>query len=208
MSLTIIPRTLFWVFSLLIAMASVRFFVLPPEVANEALAYHALARPIAFYTHVGLASVALGLTPFQFWRGLRMRRPAMHRWMGRGYVISVVLSGVGGLVLAISTEAGNIAAWGFGTLAVVWVVVTVRSVLLAMKGQIDDHRRWMIRSAALTLAGVTLRIYLPIVFIAGLPFDEYYAAIAWGCWVPNLLVAEIWLRRHRATGIAPPGDET
>jgi len=58
----------------------------------------------------------------------------------------------------------------------------------------DAHRRWMIRSFSLTLAAVTLRIYLPIAAAAGLPFHDVYRAVAWFRWVPNLLVAEglIW----------------
>ena len=45
---------------------------------------------------------------------------------------------------------------------------------------------------ALTLAAVTLRVYLPASMALGLDFDRAYAAIAWLCWVPNLLAAQ-WL---------------
>ena len=48
----------------------------------------------------------------------------------------------------------------------------------------------MIRSCSLTLAAVTLRIYLPLSQLAGIPFAEAYQAVAWACWVPNLVVAE------------------
>ena len=50
----------------------------------------------------------------------------------------------------------------------------------------------MIRNFALSFAAVTLRLYLPPVFIFQLPFESSYAVIAWICWVPNLLVAQ-WL---------------
>jgi hypothetical protein len=39
---------------------------------------------------------------------------------------------------------------------------------------------------------VTLRLYLPLSGAIGIPFDDAYPAIAWLCWVPNLVVAE-WL---------------
>ena len=61
------------------------------------------------------------------------------------------------------------------------------------------HERWMIRSFALTLAAVTLRIYLPIAIIQNhgeFPVDAY-RLIAWAAWVPNLIIAEIWLATRR-----------
>jgi hypothetical protein len=56
----------------------------------------------------------------------------------------------------------------------------------------------MIRNFSLTFAAVTLRLYLPASLAAGLPFDTVYPAIAWLCWVPNLVVAEFLLRERRA----------
>jgi hypothetical protein len=40
------------------------------------------------------------------------------------------------------------------------------------------------------LAAVTLRLYLPLAALGGIPFEEAYPAIAWLCWVPNLVAAE------------------
>jgi hypothetical protein len=67
---------------------------------------------------------------------------------------------------------------------------------LALARRFDEHRRWMFRSFALTFAAVTLRIYLPLVQIAGLDFLPAYRAIAWLCWVPNLVVIEHDLMRR------------
>jgi Predicted membrane protein (DUF2306) len=53
----------------------------------------------------------------------------------------------------------------------------------------------MIRSYALCLAAVTLRIYLPPSLMAGIPFEAVYPAIAWFCWVSNLVVAEWFVLR-------------
>ena len=48
----------------------------------------------------------------------------------------------------------------------------------------------MIRNFALTFAAVTLRIWVPISFVSGIPFGVAYPLIAWLCWVPNLWIAE------------------
>lgn len=51
----------------------------------------------------------------------------------------------------------------------------------------------MIRSYALTLAAVTLRLQLPASAMLDIPFETAYPAIAFLCWVPNLILAEIWI---------------
>jgi hypothetical protein len=57
----------------------------------------------------------------------------------------------------------------------------------------------MIRSFALTLAAVALRVYLPSALAAGIEFETAYPIIAWLCWVPNLLVVEFLIGRSLAS---------
>ena len=84
---------------------------------------------------------------------------------------------------------------GFGTLAVLWIVTTSLAWRRAVHGRFVEHRAWMIRSFALTFAAVTLRLYLPLTFVFHLRFDDAYRAISFLCWVPNLLLAELYLRK-------------
>jgi Predicted membrane protein (DUF2306) len=53
---------------------------------------------------------------------------------------------------------------------------------------------WCIRSFALTAAAITLRMYLPLIFVFHWPFSTAYPAIAWLCWIPNALAFEVYLR--------------
>ncbi len=155
--------------------------------------------------HVAGAATALLLGPFQFLRGLRARRPRAHRWVGRTYVMGCLIGGVGGFVMAFGSTAGPIATAGFGGLAVLWIVTNVQGWRTAMARRFDAHRAWMIRSFALTFAAVTLRLYLPPVFIFHLPFVESYRAISFLAWVPNLILAELYIRGAfaRRRGAAP-----
>ncbi|MCP8885297.1 DUF2306 domain-containing protein [Devosia sp. XJ19-1] len=195
-------NALLWILCLGVALASWRFMVGGVEATMGFVAYHAQMRPIAFFAHVVLAPVALALVPFQLWQGLRQRRPVIHRAIGRTYGIAILISGAGGLWLAITTEAGLVAALGFGLLAMSWLGTTMWGISLAMRGDRAAHRRWMIRSIALTLAAVTLRIYIPLSMALDIPFPTAYPAIAWLCWVPNLVVAEIILRWPKARRLA------
>ncbi|MBS0331794.1 MAG: DUF2306 domain-containing protein, partial [Proteobacteria bacterium] len=54
--------------------------------------------------------------------------------------------------------------------------------------------QWMVRSFAVIFGAVLLRVYLPAAEAAGLPFMSAYRAISWLAWVPNLVVAELYLR--------------
>jgi hypothetical protein len=148
--------------------------------------------------HASCAGAALLLGPTQFFTGIRLRWPAIHRWIGRSYVVLCLLGGMSGAMLAWNTTAGEVARWGFGLLAVTWLCVTSLGYLAARRRDFVSHRRWMIRSFALTFAAVTLRVYMPLSMVAGLSFAVAYPAIAWLAWVPNLAVAEAWIRTRRA----------
>jgi hypothetical protein len=188
---------LYWFLSFSMALVAWRFLVLGVEASMAYVAYHAAERPLGFYAHVGFGPVALALAPFQFWAGLRARRPGLHRWPGRAYGLSILVAGMGGLAMALGTEAGAVASTGFAALAVLWLATTARGVQLAMSGRIAEHRRWMIRSAALTFAAVTLRLELPLLVAGGLSFKQAYGLVAWACWVPNLTIAEWMIGRRR-----------
>ena len=142
--------------------------------------------------HVAGAATALLVGPLQFIPALR--RLGWHRWIGRSYVLGCLLGGVGGFVMALGSTAGPIATAGFGSLALVWIATAAQAWRLARARNFAAHRAWMIRSFALTFAAVTLRLYIPLLVLSGLPFLDGYRAIAFLCWVPNLVLAELYLR--------------
>jgi len=150
--------------------------------------------------HVGFAATALLVGVLQFGGRLRRRWPDLHRRVGRVYAPACLIGAVSGFVLALGSSAGPIASVGFGGLALVWFHSTALGWQRARTKQFASHGRWMIRSWALTLAAVTLRIYMPLFEMAGLPDLPSYRAISFLCWVPNLLVAELLIRRQATTG--------
>jgi len=77
---------------------------------------------------------------------------------------------------------------GILALGAVWMVTTTLAIRFILRGDAIQHRRWMIRSYALTAAAITLRIYLPLIFVFHWPFAIGYPAIAWLCWIPNRFV--------------------
>jgi uncharacterized membrane protein len=152
--------------------------------------------PLAAGGHVLGGGVALVLGPWQFLRRLRARIPAIHRWLGRGYLVACLIGSVAGGFLAFHSMGGIPTHFGFGLLAIAWFGVNLTAYRAIRTGDRVRHSRWMVRSFALTLAAVTLRIYLPASAVLGMPFDTAYRWIAWLAWVPNLLFAEWLLRRN------------
>lgn len=159
--------------------------------------------------HAVTAALALLLGPPQLLPGLRRRFPAAHRLTGRAYAVAVLVAGLTALPVATNAAGGMMSALGFTALGVAWLWTTGMGVARAVQGRIAEHRRWMIRSYALTAAAITLRVLLPASGAAGGPFDIAYPAIAWLCWVPNAIAAEAWLRAEaRAAGDAARGWTT
>ena len=184
-------------FALLVAAYAVVAYAVWPlgtMVAPEMAAAHR-AHPVLVYGHVFAAALALALGPFQFSTRLRNARPQLHRWIGRTYLgLGVLLGGVFGLLLSRYAFGGPVAQIGFALLAIAWLYTGLRGWLAIRGRDVATHRQWMLRNQALTLAAVTLRLYLPVALVARWPFEPAYMAIAWLCWVPNLLIAEWWLR--------------
>jgi Predicted membrane protein (DUF2306) len=149
-------------------------------------------------THISASALALLTGPFQFLRPLRRRFPVAHHWIGRVYIAACLVGGVAGGAIALFSTSGLVAGFGFFALAVSWLTCTVAALLAVRRRDFLAHQRWMIRSFALTLAAVTLRIYIPLgMGIAHLGFPEIYPFVAWLCWMPNLLIAQLFVRRAR-----------
>jgi hypothetical protein len=64
-------------------------------------------------------------------------------------------------------------------MAVLWFLSGMQAYLTVRPGNIVSHRRWMIRNFALTLAAVTLGMYLPLMlFLLHWSFRTSYITVA------------------------------
>ena len=151
----------------------------------------------AFYTHIILGGIALLIGWLQFSTKIRLRNLSMHRTIGKVYVVTVLISSLAGLGLAIFATGGIIPSAGFACLGAVWFTTTLLAYLKIRNMQVEQHRRLMIYSYAACFAAVTLRIWLPLLILIFGDFIVAYSIVAWLCWVPNLLVANLIVRKLR-----------
>ncbi|MBL0938918.1 MAG: DUF2306 domain-containing protein [Gemmatimonadaceae bacterium] len=160
--------------------------------------------PTAIVFHALGASFAPLIGLLQWSTRLRKRWPAVHRWLGRFYVmICVLIGGMAGLWLSFFAYGGPLVRIGLNIVGVLWLFTTWKAYAAIRAGRVSEHRRWMMRSVALALGGVTLRAYLPILVISSVPFLTAYRIVAWASWVPNLLIAEYLLYRERQGRLRP-----
>jgi uncharacterized membrane protein len=188
----------------------------PLAASGGALAHAYAGQPaavrVAFLAHVLFGGLALLLGPWQFARLLRTRRPRVHRVLGWCAATCILAASAAALVLAPVNTAGMVGFFGFGGLAVLWAYSTVRAVRAARRRAYAEHQAWMIRSFALTYAAVTLRLWLLLLILVQVPFlsgadagdvaqANAYAAVPFLAWLPNLVVAELMVRRRGLPGL-------
>ena len=151
---------------------------------------------IAFFTHIYFGGISLLVGWSQFSKRIRGKRLKLHRLLGKIYVVSVLISAIAGFYVALFANGGIVSQLGFSFLAIGWFYTTLKAYTTIKKKDVESHRKWMIRSYAFTLAAVTLRLWLPTLpAILSIPFEEAYVIISWLCWVPNIIIAEIYIRK-------------
>lgn len=150
----------------------------------------------AFYIHVVTSCVCLFAGFTQFSGSLLKKQPTLHRTIGWTYIVTVLLlSGPSGLVMSLFANGGVLSQAAFTSLSLLWIYFTLKAFLYAKAGNFPEHRKFMIRSYALTLSAVTLRAWKFAIALTLRPHPmDVYMIVAWLGWVPNLLVAEWYLR--------------
>ena len=199
-------RGTWWVITLLaipIALYGFSFLLFRDRMFPPQLAESFRARPWGIYSHAFGGGIALIFGAFQFHRGILTRRRAAHRLMGKIYVGAATLVGVSGLYMSWYAFGGPITQVGFAGLAIAVLYTTTTAFTTIRRGDVANHRRWMIRSYALIFAAVTLRIELPLLSMYFKAFTPAYQMVAWLSWVPNLLVAETLLAAERRAHLDP-----
>lgn len=189
-----------WLIALLaflMAMYSLGYLVLGEAMYPEALADSFRARPWGIYTHAFFALFALVIGPFQFLRSLLTRRRAVHKTLGKLYVITALLTGISGLYMAVYSFGGDTSRLGFAGMAVATLITVTAAYVKIRAHDIVAHRRWMLRSYAVLFSAVTFRLWLGILAaLSGGALILAYSWASWLSWVLNLAWAEWYLHRH------------
>lgn len=148
----------------------------------------------AYYAHVLVSGIILLLGIFQINKNWRKRWPKLHRLFGRMYVGGILcFAAPGGLIMSFFILRGPWVLSSFLVQCSLWFLFTYKAYQFIRNGDVKQHQKWILRSYSLTLAAITLRLY---VFISSWSLDltqpAAYAIIAWLSWTVNLLVCEMY----------------
>lgn len=154
---------------------------------------------VFFFVHLFFGAVAtLSGWPLFFSRFIAFRS-TLHRRLGQLYVYSILLfTGPTGFYLAFFAEGGAWATFGFLAMCIAWMLPTYRAVYHAVNGNFKQHYRWMIRSYAMTLSGVTLRLFMPIGAKIDILSETTVFIISSWVFVLNLLLAEMLIQLNKS----------
>lgn len=143
----------------------------------------------------GLAGAcALFLAPLQFAEGLRQRYTVVHRTIGTVYVIGCLVLAPIGLYIQYMDEAQG-AARSFTietTIQSSTLMITAAiGLYFALTRQFTYHRQWMIRSYAVALTFIEIRVILGV-FGLDQPLDWHILeTVVWSCVASSVLVGDI-----------------
>lgn len=153
----------------------------------------------AFYVHVFTAVIALFAGFTQFTPHLLREHRKLHRLMGKIYVWNILaINFPAGMIMAIYANGQLPGKLAFILLDSLWFFFTCKALICARARNFVCHKNNMIRSYALTLSAITLRLWK---LILSNSFDidqtQLYIIDAWLGFVPNLIIAEWIIRRGR-----------
>lgn len=204
------PRLLRWA-SVLVVIVTMLYFValdaLPYLFVFESTVYRAYW-PVRFwmFAHVGVGTAALLIGAVQICLGLTGRTYILHRWLGRGYVVLVIASGIS---VAGLLSHGSLIGESFGVMLATIAGISSAYVLLgavaAYRRDIHAHRAWMIRSYMSMMIFALFRLVIKLPVLEDMPLPERFATLLAVAYFTLLAATEVALqaRGSRTRAVAP-----
>ncbi|MBO9717439.1 MAG: DUF2306 domain-containing protein [Pseudoxanthomonas sp.] len=163
--------------------------------------------------HFVMGTILVLAWPILFSSTIRARHRTVHRWTGRVYVTAAFLAGVGGLSFILTHGAyAPPASVAFAIWGSVMMFSAVMAYAHARARRFDLHRAWAIRLFAMVLGSwvfdLEIRAWNDLTGGLGVGKDNTFGpfdyAILYVFFVPNLLVAEFFIRNlHRRLTLPP-----
>lgn len=161
---------------------------------------------LAMSAHLATGAIILLLGPVQLIGGVRRRWPAIHRWIGRIYVFTAAVAGLGGLgfILIEGTIGGAPMDAGFALYGGLMVLAAVETWRGARSRRFESHRIWAVRLFALAIGSWLYRMDYGFWLLAAHrightedfrgPFD---VVMSFFFYLPNLALAELFVKARR-----------
>jgi uncharacterized membrane protein len=194
----------FWLaivfFSYLLLLISLQYIPIKLDVAflaTKTSIIHLRHYQLAFFTHVFTAIFTTFFAIPLFSNTIRKKYVVVHRLLGNFYVVTVLLfAAPSGFIMSFYANGGLAAQTSFILLSVLWWIFTFKAYTHIRNKNIKKHQQFMLRSYALTLSAISLRLFKWIIAnTLVLPPMDTYVIVAWLSWTVNLCIAETMIFR-------------
>ncbi|MFN8252401.1 MAG: DUF2306 domain-containing protein [Ferruginibacter sp.] len=192
---------LFWIpitfFSLLLVKNTLPYFSFRQDfifIEERALLFLKPVYKISFYIHIlaGMFCVLAALT--QFSSSILKKRKAIHIWMGKIYVVVVLVLGAPtGLYMSFFAKGSYWERLLFLFMAVYWFYSTMKGLQTIKQKNVLAHKNWMIRSYSMALTAVSFRVYHILFYYSGMDHLHNYEISLWISVLGNMLIAELFI---------------
>ncbi len=163
----------------------------------------------AVVAHLLLAAIVIGGGPLQLIPAIRQRFPAMHRWLGRSYVLAAVATSVAGLFMILNrgTIGGTLNEVAISLDGVLIITFAAIAVTYAIRRDIGQHRRWALRLFLVASGVWFFRVGLMgWVFMTGglgVDFETFSGPFivfwSFGQYLLPLAILELYLRAQKSS---------
>ena len=188
-------KKIWWVF-IIVSLAIMIPFMAPyltMNPANSRIAITSVSMEFpALVAHIIFAFIALIAGFLQFSERLRQARPKVHRYIGRVYVGSVLLSGLLALVTIFYVQEFTKAV-SFLVLTILWMFTCWKGYRTAVRKRFAEHRIWMIRSFGFTLVAVCSRLLVPVLLLTYAVLNRFSLPGGRERMIEEVLNVNIWV---------------
>ncbi len=110
--------------------------------------------------HFATGGIILLLGSIQLIKGIQVRYPLVHRWLGRIYLVASVFAAIGGLLFIVlkGTIGGRVMNIGFSLYGILMLLAAIATFRHALAGRVAQHRAWAIRLYALAIGSWLYRM--------------------------------------------------
>jgi hypothetical protein len=192
---------IFWIpivfFSLLLVRNTLPYFTFSQNfsfIEERAILFLKPIYKASFYIHIfaGMFCIVAALTQFSSY--ILKKRRAIHIWMGKIYVVVVIVLGAPtGLYMSFFAKGSFWERTLFMFMAIYWLYTTIQGLQSIKQKNVLAHKNWMIRSYSMAMTAVTFRIYHILFYYYGVDHLYNYEISLWISVLGNMLIAEYFI---------------
>lgn len=185
-----------WWLLVIVSLGVMTPFVVPyltfnPENSRIVIISPSIQFPV-LVAHIVFACFALISGFLQFIERIRLYKPRIHRFLGGLYVSSIFISGLLALVLVFYAE-NYTKAISFLVLSLIWLYTCWKGFRAAVGKEMNEHRRWMVRSYGVTLVAVSARLLVPVLLLTYYILNGFSLPSGRAKMIEEVLNVNIWV---------------